>query len=126
MNTFKFHEFTNLWDSLFAHNVKVCLCWKEQCGCSVAPVHLPIVLLVGGVHFEVMKDVMVKLGDVQTFVSSHSDISPASQSKLLSILSDPVKQRLLLLELAAVIDAGECMVKVTYKLESDGSMVLDI
>ena len=68
-----------------------------------------------------MKDVMVKFSDVQTFVSSHSDISPATQSKLLFILSDPVKQRLLLLELAAVI---ECMVKVTYKLKSDGPMVL--
>ena len=67
---------------------------------------------------------MVMFGDVQTFVSSHSDITSYS-IKLLSILSDPVKQRLLLLELAAVIDAGECMVKVTYKLESDGPMVLE-
>ena len=114
-------EFTNPWNSLFAHSVKARLCWKEQCGSS-APTYSPTRWWS---RYEVMKDIMVKFGDVQTFVSSHSDISPAFKSKLLSILSDPVKQRLLLPELGAVIDAGECTVKVTYKLESDGPTVLE-
>ena len=115
------HEFTNLWNSLFVHSAKACLCWKEQCGFS-APTYSPTPWWS---KFEVMKDVMVTFGDVQTFVSSHSDISQATQSMLLSILSDPVKQRLLLLELAAVIGAVECMGKVTYKLESGGPIVLE-
>ena len=79
------HEFTNLWNSLFAHSAKVRLCWKEQCGSS-ALTYSPIRQWS---KFEVMNNVMVKFGDVQIFVSSHSDISPATQSKLLSILSDP-------------------------------------
>lgn len=71
-----------------------------------------------------MKAVLVMFGDVQQFLSTHEDIAPATHSKLLAILSDPTKRGLLQLELAAVVDAGEPLVKTTYKLEGDGSLVL--
>ena len=39
---------------------------------------------------------------------------------LLGIVTDPTKSNLFRIELAAVVDGGECLVKATYKLEGDG------
>ena len=103
------HDFINHWNSPFSHSAKARLGWKDQCGCS-SPTYSPTRWWS---KFEVMRDVLVKFGDVQQFVASHEDISPATQAKLMSVLSDAKKRGLLLLELAAVIDAGELMVKVT-------------
>lgn len=52
-----------------------------------------------------MRDVLVKFGDVQQFVASHEDISPATQAKLMSILSDAKKRGLLLLELLMQVNS---------------------
>lgn len=57
-------------------------------------------------------------GDIEPFVSTHVDFAPATCQKLLAILSDPTKNACLGRELAAVIDAGECLVKTIYKLRT--------
>ncbi len=114
------NEFINIWNSLFAHSAKARLCWKNQTGLSV-PTYSPTRWWS---KFEVMKDVLVKFGDVEEFVRGNDEFSPATKSKLLAIVCDSSKKGQLLLELAAVVDAGEGMVKATYSLESDGLMVL--
>ena len=57
-------EFINLWNSLFTHSAKARLCWKEQCGSSVHS-YCPTRWWS---KCEVMKDVMIKFGDVQKFI----------------------------------------------------------
>ena len=52
-------------------------------------------------------------GDVEPFFSTHDDFAPATRQKLLAILTDPAKNACLRIELAAVVDAGECLVKTT-------------
>ena len=101
------NEFINIWNSLFAHSAKARLCWKNQTGLSV-PTYSPTRWWS---KFEVMKDVLVKFGDVEEFVRGNDEFSPATKSKLLAIVSDSSKKGQLLLELAAVVDAGEGMVK---------------
>lgn len=64
---------------------------------------------------------MVQFGDIEPFLRVQ-DLSPANCSKLLAIVSDLTKNPLLKVELAAVVDGGECLVKATYKLEGDGPL----
>ena len=113
-------EFINAWNSLFAHSAKARLCWREQCGRSMPSYSQTR----WWSKWEVMKAVMELFGDIEPFVSTHDDFSPATRQKLLTILSDPAKNACLRIELAAVVDAGECLVKTTYKLEGDGPLAL--
>lgn len=69
--------------------------------------------------------VLQQFGDVEPFLQTNVDISAATRSKLLEIISDPVKCSLLKIELAVVIDLGEHFVKATYKLEGDGPLVVN-
>lgn len=64
---------------------------------------------------------MVQFGP---FLRAQDDLAPAICSKLLAILSDPAKNAHLRVQLAAVVDRGECLVKTTYKLEGDGPLAL--
>ena len=65
---------------------------------------------------------MTHFGDVELFLSSHNDIAPATMTKLVSVLSN--KKDKLMVDLAAVIDAGEPLVKTTYNLKGDGPLAL--
>ena len=67
---------------------------------------------------------MVKFGDIEPFLRAQDDLAPATRSKLLGIVCDPIKKATLKLELAAVIDGGESLVKATYNLEGDGPLAL--
>lgn len=46
-------------------------------------------------------------------------------AKLLGILTDPQKNSLLQIELAAVVDGSKPFVKATYTLEGDGPLALE-
>ena len=61
-------------------------------------------------------------GDVLPFLKE-TNSSPSTCSKLLQLFSDKRKTEYLLLELAAIVDAGEPFVKATYELEGDGALV---
>ena len=74
-------------------------------------------------QWEVMHQLMTSFGDVESFLTSHNDMAPATTTKLLSILAN--KKDTLKVELAAVIDAGEPLVKTTYYLEGDGPLSLN-
>lgn len=62
-------QFTNGWNSIFAHNAKARLCWKEQC--DSMPSYCPT----RWNKWEVMKVVMVMLGNVEQFLTTHDDIA---------------------------------------------------
>jgi len=67
-----------------------------------------------------MLQVLEQYGDVEPFLQENSDLSPATQSKLLDILHNPQSLTTFKLELAAVVDMGVHFVKATYCLEGDG------
>ena len=111
-------QFINAWNSLFSHSAKARLCWKETTGISM-PSYCPTRWWS---KWEVMKAVMVMFGDIEKFLTLHNDIAPATTRKLLEIMSNANSRSLLQLELASVVDAGESLVKATYKLEGDGPL----
>ena len=68
---------------------------------------------------------MEQFGDLQEFVANagRENVSPQISRQLVDFLSDPDKVLSLKLELAAIVDVGEPLVKATYVLEGDGSLV---
>ena len=66
---------------------------------------------------------LLQFGDIHPFLDAHPEVSPATPEKLLQILSDPQKLSYLKVELAAVVDMGECFVKDTFTLEGDSPLV---
>ena len=71
--------------------------------------------------WELIKQVMLLFGDVPSFLTT-LDTAPATTAKLLSILNDPTERSLRELQIAAVVDVGEPLVKATYSLEGDGAL----
>ena len=65
---------------------------------------------------------MLQFGDIEPFLRAHDDLAPSTRSKLLGIVSDPIKNACLKIELAAVVDGGEGLVRATYNLEGDGAL----
>ena len=72
--------------------------------------------------WELMKQMMVQFGEIESFLNHNTDLGPSSRSRLLAILTNPEKLKHLKLELASVIDWGEVFVKATYNLEGDGPL----
>ena len=112
--------FMTLWISLFAHSSKVKALWKETTGRAM-PTYSKTRWWS---KWEIMSRVLVQFGDVQPFLHHNSDVSPATHSKLLDLLSNPQQLIALKLELASVVDVGVHFVKATYDLEGDGVLVL--
>lgn len=72
-----------------------------------------------------MKVAMVQFEDKEPFLRrAQDDLSPATCSKPLGIVSGQTKSAYLKMELAAVVDGGECLVKATHKLEGDRPLAL--
>ena len=109
-------EFTRLWISLFSRSPKARLAWRSYCGRAV-PTHSETRWWS---TWEVTKQILEGYLDVEGFLRSSDNLSPATVRKLLEILNDSVKKVQLRIELAVIIDAGELFVKGTYNLEGDG------
>ena len=58
-------------------------------------------------RWELFHQVVQQFGNVHSFLQEQTELSPATKNKLLQIMADPLKNALLQIELAAVIDAGE-------------------
>ena len=56
--------------------------------------------------WEIFKQIMLQF---ELFLNRNTDLGPSSRPKLLAILTDQEKVKLLKLELAAVIDWGKCL-----------------
>ena len=114
------HLFYTLWVSLFSHSSKVKALWKQDTGRAMSTY----------CHtrwwswWEVMHQVFQQCGEVAPFLNRHTDISPATRTKLLNILNDAQQLLLLKIELAAVIDISSYFNKATYILEGDSLLVL--
>lgn len=68
-----------------------------------------------------MSQVMVFFGDIAPFLQENPELSPSTIQKLVNMLQNTNAH--ILIELAAVVDAGESFVKATYNLEGDGPLV---
>ena len=113
------HLFFTLWISLFSHSPKVKALWKEKTGRAMSSYSKTR----WWSRWEVQHQVLQQFGDVEPFLREH-DISPATRTKLLDILSDPQQLVMLKVELAAVVDIGSYFVKATYNLEGDGILAV--
>ena len=81
-------EFGALWVSLFAHSPKVRMLWKDCTSISM-PSYSPTRWWS---RWEVYKQMMVQFGDLEEFLKSNSDVSPATRTKLLSFFSNSTKK----------------------------------
>ena len=68
---------------------------------------------------------MTHFNDVEVFLSSHSDVAPATMRKLVHVALLTDKKDMLMMELAAVTDVWEPLVKTTYNLEGDGPLAVN-
>ena len=113
-------SFTIWWVSLFSHSPRSKLLWKERTGRAFEGYSA----MRWWSKYEVMRQLMELFADVQPFLETHTDISPATRGKLLSMLRDDEEKKYLMVELAATIDAATPFVKATYNLEGDGPLVM--
>ena len=70
-----------------------------------------------------MDQVLTQFGDIEPFLQENQDIAPRLADRLRVLLKDQDRRKLLIMELTAVIDAGEPFVKATYISEGDGLLV---
>ena len=62
--------------------------------------------------------------DVKKFLE-RDDLPPVTYTKLLQVSDDPAKTRKLKIKMITTLDAMEPFVKATYKLEDNGSLILE-
>ena len=72
-----------------------------------------------------MNQLVKSFGDIEPFLRSADDFSGNTRARLLEYFDNPVKLQSLKVKLAAIVDAGKPFVEATYKLESDGPVVLE-
>ena len=120
MNTPILLEFTKVWIGLFSRSPKMRLLWRNQTGMNV-PLYSATRWWS---RYEVIDQLLVAFGDVETFLSTNDDLSPATSAKLKEIMSDPAKARKLKIEIAITVDVMGPFVQATCKLEGDGPLSL--
>ena len=114
------NQFTTAWVSMFSHNPKARLCWREQTGCSMKSYSATR----WWSKWEVMQQLMIQFGDVEPFLNKYCDIVPSTNAKLQAFFQDRLKKIHLQLELSSIIDWGEHFVRATYILEGEGPLCL--
>ena len=75
-------------------------------------------------RWEIYKQILLQFGDIMPFLQNNTDIGPSLRPKMLAMLSDSRTLGLLKMELATVVDVGECFVSGTYRLEGDGLLAI--
>ena len=75
-------------------------------------------------RWEVINRLTELFGDVEPFLVENDDLGPKTRTGMLSILQDPTKKASLMVEMAAVVDAGREF-KTTYNVKGDGPLVLE-
>ena len=114
-------EFVSAWVLLFSHSPKSRLVWQSRVGRSVKSLSKTR----WWSRWEVINQLMELFGDVEPFLLENDDLGPRTRTRMLSILQDPTKKASLMVEMAAVVDAGREFVKTTYNVEGDGPLVLE-
>ena len=113
-------EFTKLWVSLFSHSPKARLSWRSFCGRPV-PTYCETRWWSS---WEVMKQIGEGFPDVESFIQTSDNLSPATIRKLTDILTDTVKKVQLRIELAVVRDVGEPFVKAWKEMAHWPSLLM--
>ena len=113
------HHFLTFWLSLFAHSPRVKALWNGRTDRAMASYSTTR----WWSRWEVMNQVLQLFGDIEPFLKDHDDISPATRTMLMQILSNPQRVSFLT-ELTAVIDIGSYFVKATCNLEGDGILAV--
>ena len=108
------------WITLFSHSPKAKLAWRARRAIAVKTFSKTG----WWSHWEIVNQLLELFGDIHPFLQVHSDLGPATRTKMLSILQDPTKRILLQLQIAIVVDAGKQFVQATYNLEENGALVL--
>ena len=111
--------FARYWISMFSHSYNARLVWRERTGQSIRTFSETR----WWSKWEVLRQVSEYFGDVEPFLRENDEVSPANRRRLLEILDDPQSCQDLLLELAALVDAGVHFVNATYYLEGDGPLI---
>ncbi len=114
-------SFCSYWISLFAHSPKSKMLWKNQTGKSVASYSKTR----WWSKWEILHQIMLQFGDIEPFLTANTDIGPSLRPKMLEILHSVPGLGQLKMELAAVIDIGEQIVRSTYNLEGDGALMVN-
>ena len=113
-------EFVTAWVQMFSHSPKSRLLWQNRVGKSVKNLSKTC----WWSRWEVINQLLELFGDVGPFLMEYEDIGPRTRTRMLSILQDPSRKAYLVVEMAVVVDADRELVKTTYKIEGDGSLVL--
>ena len=113
-------DFSTALISLFSHSPKTKALWKEQTGKSMDSLSKTR----WWSRWEIYKQILLQFGDIMPFLQNNTDIGPSLRPKMLAMLSDSRTLGLLKMELATVVDVGECFVSGTYRLEGDGLLAI--
>ena len=115
-NTPTLDHFFKLWIGMFPKSPKTKLAWKARTDLP-APTYS---VTRWWSKRKVLHNLHDAFGDVYTFLQDTE--LPPSRLTLLAILDNDPERRKLCMELAAIIDADEPLVKATYQLEGDGPL----
>ena len=88
-------EFISYWLALFSHNIKAKFLWNQQTGKAMTSYSATR----WWSKWEIFKQIMLQFGDIEPFLSKHTDLGPSSRPKLLAILTDHEKLKHLKLKL---------------------------
>ena len=114
-------DFVAAWVQMFAHSPKSRLVWQNRVGRTLKSLSNTR----WWSRWEVINQLLELFGDVEPFLVENDDLGPHTRLRMLTILQDPTKKTHLMIEMAAVVDAGKEFVKATYNLERDGALVLE-
>lgn len=112
-------QFIQWWIQLFSRSAAAKLRWKERTGVAMRSYSATR----WWSKWEVINQVLTHFGDIEPFLQENQDIAPRLGDHLRVLLEDQERRKLLIMEIAAIIDAGEPFVKATYVLEGDGLLV---
>ncbi len=93
-------QFAKSWINMFSRSPKSKLAWKTQTGLSVPGFSNTR----WWSKWEMIRQAHDTFGDVVSFITDTTDVSPANRTRILEILSDPMKNNQLQLEMAITID----------------------
>lgn len=111
--------FMQHWIRLFSHSATAKLRWKERTGVAMRSFSATR----WWSKWEVMDQALSYFGDIEPFLEENDDIAPRTSDHIRALLMNVASRKKLIMELAAVVDAGKPFVQATYALEGDGLLV---
>ena len=114
-------RFLQLWNSLFSHSPATRLAWRERTGISMksySPTRW-------WSWWEVAQQIMLQFAEILPSVQQRlqeAGSKAATLKQIEAMFNDIQSNCFLVVELAAVVDAGKPMVESTYILEGDGAL----